>query len=394
MVGQANKPSAHLLDITRLINRAGLHPTGVDRVERAYLRHLADHPTPFFAIARTALGYVLLDRTGAASIAKAIASGDWGSPDMISRLNPRLDGPRKTGQSFLRRIAIARATKSRLRRLITENLPADFVYFNTGHSNLNLRMMQGVSGARKVVLLHDTIPLEYPQTQRAGAVQGFEDKLALVSRHADVVICTSAQCQADVIRHLSKLGPVPKTVMAHLGVDVPVIDAEFARPRAPYFVTVGTIEPRKNHALLLDIWQAWGADAPPLYLCGKRGWRNDAVFARLDQGVPNVIEANDLSDGQIAALVKGAAAMLFPSQAEGFGLPPAEALALGCRVVCADLAVYGEVLGNSAVYVALSDRYLWEKTIKELAVSGGSGTKIQYAPPRWADHFKTVLSKI
>ena len=86
--------------------------------------------------------------------------------------------------------------------------------------------------------------------------------------------------------------------------------------------------------------------------------------------------------------------MLFPSQAEGFGLPPAEALALGCRVVCADLAVYGEVLGNSAVYVALSDRYLWEKTIKELAVSGGSGTKIQYAPPRWADHFKTVLSKI
>ncbi len=393
MVGRV-APTAYLLDITRLINRAGLHATGVDRVERAYLTHFANHDVPFHAIARTALGYVLIDRSGAGQVLDAIASGDWGRVDLISRLNPRLDPPRRVGQSFVRRVAVARARRSQLAQLIATHIPAGFTYLNVGHSNLNPRMMQGLGSARKVVLIHDTIPLDHPKTQRVGAVAGFEQKLSLVSQCADVVICTSAQCQADVTRHMGAMGRVPQMVTAHLGVEIPALDTDFAVPKDPYFVTVGTIEARKNHALLLDIWDNWGADAPPLYICGKRGWQNDAVFARLDVGVAGVVEENNLTDGQIARLLKGATAMLFPSRAEGFGLPPAEALALGCRVVCADLAVYGEVLGNSAVYVSLSDRYLWEKTIKNLAASDGSDPKKQFVAPIWADHFKTVLTLI
>jgi len=86
--------------------------------------------------------------------------------------------------------------------------------------------------------------------------------------------------------------------------------------------------------------------------------------------------------------------MLFPSYSEGFGLPPAEALTLDCRVVCADLPVYGEILGNSAVYVDVDDRYLWEKTIKKLAVTPRSDPEPRYEPPTWAVHFKTVLTVI
>ncbi|WP_458792038.1 glycosyltransferase [Yoonia sp. MH D7] len=246
----------------------------------------------------------------------------------------------------------------------------------------------------KAVLIHDTIPLDHPDTQRKGAVAEFEQKLSLVSRCADVVICTSAQCQADVTRHMIAMGPVPKIVMAHLGVEIPVLDTDFTMPQGPYFVTVGTIEARKNHALLLDIWDDWGADAPPLFICGKRGWRNDAIFTRLDAGVNGVVEENNLTDGQIATLLSGATAMLFPSCAEGFGLPPAEALALECRVVCADLAVYGEVLGESAVYVSLSDRYLWQKTIKKLAASDRSDFQRKFVAPTWADHFKIVLTMV
>lgn len=393
-MGEAAQSRAHLLDITRLINRAGLHPTGVDRVERAYLTHLAAHDVPFFAVARTALGYVLIDRDGARQVLDRIASGDWGSVDLVSRLNPRLDAARRIGQSFVRRIAVSRARRSRLAKMIAAHLPVGFSYFNVGHSNLNVRMMQALGDARKVVLIHDTIPIDHPQTQRNGAVAGFVQKLSLVSRCADLVICTSAQCQADVARHMAAMGRVPPIVMAHLGVEVHAIDTGFKVPEAPYFVTVGTIEARKSHALLLDIWDDWGVDAPPLYICGKRGWQNDAVLARLDAGVAGVVEANNLTDGQIAALLNSATAMLFPSGAEGFGLPPAEALALGCRVVCADLPVYGDVLGHSAVYVSLADRYLWEKTIKDLVASGGSDPKVQFVPPAWADHFKTVLTLV
>ena len=394
MVEHATLPSATVLDITRLINRAGLHATGVDRVERAYLAHLSRLDVPFYAIARTALGYVLIDRAGAAAVLTAIETGQWGLPDFVSRLNPRLDASRKLGQSFLRRVALARVSRRRLPAMITAHVPDDFVYFNVGHSNLNSRMMRGLGAARKIVLLHDTIPLDHPQTQRDGAVKGFADKLRIVSQFADVVIVTSAQCQADVTRHLSALGPLPPLIMAHLGVDIPVIDPDFSVPEGPYFVTLGTIEARKNHALLLDIWEDWGANAPPLYICGKRGWRNDAVFVRLDAGIAGVIEQNNLTDGQIAALLSRASGMLFPSIAEGFGLPPIEALALGCRVVCADLEVFQELLGNRAVYVSPLGRYLWEKTIKNLAVSDGSDTKMQFTPPNWVDHFKTVLTNV
>lgn len=388
-----SSPVARLFDITRIINRAGLRPTGVDRVEVAYLRALVSGPTPMFAVARTALGYVLIDRAGAKRILAAVDTDTWGQADIISRLNPRLTAPRRLGQSLLRKQALARCSRYRLAAMLAAHLPSGFTYLNVGHSNLNKRMFEGVGAARKVVLIHDTIPLDHPDTQAPDAVEVFAAKLSLVSAQADVVICTSGQCAADVTRHMDALGRVPYIVTAHLGVDVPTPDPAMKCPDAPYFVTVGTIEPRKNHAMLLDIWADW-PDAPPLVICGKRGWNNQDVFARLDTHPAQIVEHNALSDGQIAALVKGAAGMLFPSGAEGFGLPPAEALALGTRVVCASLPVYGETLGDSAVYVAANDRYLWEKMIKKLAALDRSDETPQYVPLTWGTHFKTVLSKV
>jgi len=86
--------------------------------------------------------------------------------------------------------------------------------------------------------------------------------------------------------------------------------------------------------------------------------------------------------------------MLFPPYSEGCGLPPAEALALGCRVLCADLPVYGEILGNHAVYASHLDRYLWEKTIKKLATTVSGDQTSKYDPPTWAAHFKAVLTAV
>ena len=386
-------PIARLFDITRLINSAGLRPTGIDRVEVAYLRALIADPTPIFAIGRTALGYVLIDRAGATRILQANDTGVWGKPDLLSRLNLRLSAPRRKGQSFLRRNAIARCPHQWLSLMLMVHLPATFTYLNVGHSNLKKQMFEGVGMARKVVLIHDTIPIDYPDTQAVGAVDAFIAKLALVSAHADTVICTSMQCSADVARHLNILGRTPDIVTAHLGVDVSIPDPKMKCPNMLYFVTVGTIEPRKNHAMLLDIWADW-PDAPHLVICGKRGWNNCDVFTRLDAQPSQITEYNELSDTQIAALVKGAAGVLFPSRAEGFGLPPVEALALGTRVICACLPVYEEILGDSAVYVAASDRYLWEKAIKRMAALDRPDETSQFTPPSWQAHFEIVLKKV
>jgi len=398
MIPPANVPS-RLLDLTRLTSRAGRVLTGVDRVELAYLRRLPAEAGPAHGLVRTAFGYLLLDRAGMAAIARAVASKDWGRPDLLSRLARRLDEPRRAAQSLARRHAIARCLPGGLGRMLTARLPSGTVYYNVGHSNLARRVLQAVRAVREariVVMIHDTIPLDWPDFQREGTVPEFRAKLDRVAQMADVVITPSDIAARDVQRHMAALGRLPKVVSAHLGVDPVRPDPADLPPgldlRAPWFVTVGTIEPRKNHALLLDAWAHLGPTPPRLFICGTRGWRNDDVFARLDARPPGVTELAGLSDGAVAALVQGAAGFLFPSRAEGFGLPPVEAAALGTPVICGDLAIWREVLGNGAVYLNLNDSYLWAQAVKDLSDKGLTADRCSRPLPSWDAHFKIALS--
>ena len=116
---------------------------------------------------------------------------------------------------------------------------------------------------------------------------------------------------------------------------------------------------------MLDLWD----DIPDAHLliCGSRGWENHAVFDRLDTRPPRVHELPGLDDGQVAALLQKSVGLLFPSFAEGYGLPPVEAAALGAPVLVNDLPIYREVLGDIPVYANVSDRYLWRKEINRMA---------------------------
>lgn len=390
-------PTARLLDITRLSSRIGRVFTGVDRVELAYLRAVHADAIPDFAIARTALGYVLLDHAGIAQLIAHIDAADFPDPDWMSLINGRLDQSAKVGQTLLRALATRRVTRRRLAAVLHKALPSGFAYLNVGHSNLTEAMLATVKGVPEShisVLVHDTIPLDFPQYQRPGTVDQFAAKLRRVAVHADIVICVSDSGLRQVKRHLSDVGPVPPMVAAHLGVVVPAqsaLPADIPTDR-PYFVTVGTIEPRKNHALLLDLWERLGPDAPCLMICGARGWHNDAVFRRLDAGIAQVTEVSDLSDGALTALTRGAQASLFPTFAEGFGLPPSEALAIGTPVVCSDLPVLHETLGHNAVYLDPTDVYQWEKEVMRLADADRSQGEIKYDPPTWDAHFKIVFT--
>ena len=84
--------------------------------------------------------------------------------------------------------------------------------------------------------------------------------------------------------------------------------------------------------------------------------------------------------------------MLFPSMAEGYGLPPVEALLGGARVLCNNLPVLQEILGQSAVYASVTAPDLWKNTILRWARDpGGAPGTGGFAGPNWDDHFKTVL---
>ena len=88
-------PGALLLDLTRLASRAGRTRTGVDRVERAWLDACLADPRPVFGLARSPVGFVLLDRAGLARFAAASDADDWGRPGPVASLFRRLDPPRR-----------------------------------------------------------------------------------------------------------------------------------------------------------------------------------------------------------------------------------------------------------------------------------------------------------
>jgi len=408
MRGDGTKPAnmsgslapARLLDLTRSLRRAGRMPTGIDRVERAYLEHLlADH-VPLFGLVRTALGYLLLDGPGCQAFLDCLQGRTpWPAPDALSRMSRRAP---KVGQAetVLRREAIARCLPQGLTRMLMRHLPLNSIYFNVGHSNLTDCVLKALNLAHMPinVLIHDVIPLDHPGYQRPETVEPFKRKMQRVSRFADWVIYNSTESRVQTEAHLGAWGRVPPAIVAHLG--VAALQPDIAElppgllPDRPYFMVLGTIEPRKNHAFLLDLWRQLGADAPPLLICGSRGWNNQSVFDRLDTLTPNspIRELPNLNDRTIAALLQHSAGLLFPSHAEGYGLPAIEALALGTRVLCNDLPVFHEVLGGFGNFVPVADSNSWLDIIKKWENEPtSSDTSLHFLAPTWADHFNTVL---
>ena len=166
---------------------------------------------------------------------------------------------------------------------------------------------------------------------------------------------------------------------------------------------VGTIEARKNHLMLLQVWQRlvqrFGTNAPRLLIIGQRGWECEQVFDLLDRGETlrdAVIELGDCTDEQLARHLASARALLFPSLIEGYGLPLVEALQTGTPVIVSDLPVFREIGGNIPEYLDPLDGPAWEQAILDYA-DGASGARADqlkrlagYRAPTWEDHFSRV----
>jgi glycosyltransferase involved in cell wall biosynthesis len=391
------------LDLSRLLSRAGrATPTGIDRVELAYAEHLvANGASTCFTAMRASGGLGLLPHRAAARFVAAIGAAWRGE----------LEPARDTGQvrQIARQARIA-LIASRERSLMAQlrSSGSQPVYLLVSHHHLEKRRLiarlKERSKARFVCLVHDLIPIEFPEYAKPGQAEHHLKRIETAAQQADALIVNSAVTQKALQPHLERAGRAPPVLVAPFGVDLPVAPTDGAPPfDRPYFVYVSTIEARKNHLLLLNLWRRLatelGDSAPLLVLVGQRGWETENVVDMLERCPAlrgTVIERNTLPDAEMVRLLKGACALLLPSFAEGFGFPLVEALGLGIPALCSDIPALRETGGVVPDFIDPLDGPGWSSAILDYAASRSPRREAQLArlggwnPPRWDQHFATV----
>jgi glycosyltransferase involved in cell wall biosynthesis len=166
---------------------------------------------------------------------------------------------------------------------------------------------------------------------------------------------------------------------------------------------VGTIEPRKNHLLVLHVWQRLaerlGARTPRLVLIGQPGWECEHVMRMLERApaLREHVERHErCSDGELHRWLRHAQALLFPSFTEGYGLPVLEALQAGLPVIAADLPVYREFAGNFPEYLDPLNASAWLEAVEAYSDSANRRRvrRVEalagFRGPTWPEHFARV----
>ncbi len=371
-----------LIDVSRLIWRSwrGNRATGVDRVCRAYVRRFRAQS---LAVVQRRGRYYILNAKFSELLFELIIGG-------VSDFRSR----------FLRLSVLAFSTAR-------QRAPRDgMFYLNIGHTGLDepsLPKWIARNRLRAIYLIHDLIPLLHPEYCRPGEEAKHRQRMENVLKSAHGLIGNS-QATIDDLAYFAGVNglQMPPAVAAWIGgseISTSVTAKSFDRP---HFITVGTIEGRKNHSLLLHIWKnlvrQYGWDAPLLVIVGQRGWEASHALAMLDRAVDlkdHILELGDCDDLELASLIAGARALLMPSFAEGFGMPVAEALQLGTPVIASNLPVYREFAGTIPTYLDAIDGAGWTSAIADFtgdslerkrqlqAMSG-------YDVPDWNSHFDQV----
>jgi len=221
---------------------------------------------------------------------------------------------------------------------------------------------------------------------------------------AAVVFHTTQAVRAQIERHglvdPARLVHAPNGVCAEFTPDEPdpPPDLPAAIDRRPFLLHVGTCNPRKRIDVLLDTFAAVRARWPDLRLVKVGGEWADDHRRRIDRlGLaPSLHHLTGIDRVTLAALYRRAAVVLQPSEAEGFGIPVAEALACGAAVIASDLPVLREVGGDVVLYCPVGDVPAWADTVIRLLDSPTSAPPVakrlaHAARFSWAAQARTIV---
>lgn len=247
-------------------------------------------------------------------------------------------------------------------------------------------------GCQLLILNYDTIPLDFPDYASRGHAERFRRYFSSAMSLADEVICISEATRRSTADWCARLGietagkrfqvvQVASPLAFNAIRSSPIEELRCRR----FVLYCSTIEPRKNHQMLLDVWarlyERHGGDTMPLLvLVGKWGWRVDDIRKSLRGSghIGNSVRVYAfLPDEQLIWLYENALFSVFPSFVEGWGLAASESLDFGTPVLVSDAPALGEATQGLMPQLDRNDAYAWEQGIADLIFDEGARTQLR-----------------
>ena len=412
-------------DVTRLLTRIlNATPNGIDRVDFALAQHfLSGSARPSFGSTATGLGARLIEGAGARDAVEAIGA-HWGETGRAVDDDPIYrraaawiagQAPFVPNQAARRKRrfpldlpGILRWTRQHglpVLRTPSARLPRGSVYINSSQFPLwvasSFEWLETRRDVKAAFFIHDLLPVLLPEYFRAAEFERHHARLRNLARFATAAIVTTRTVAADLGSHMAALG---RHDMPMFIAPTP-ISPTFALPREidpllqdhPFFVFCSTIEPRKNHLMMLAVWRALvqrlGRDAPKLVLIGTRGWHFDPIVDLIDRSPAlrdHVLEIRGLSTPALKRLMDNAQAVLMPSFGEGYGLPVHEALSAGVPVLASDIPAFREIDATGLTLLSPLDGEAWLEQIVALSHTPRTEPTGRLKPEGWASYFTAL----
>ena len=230
------------------------------------------------------------------------------------------------------------------------------------------------AGSRYVAMCHDIIPLLFPKWYEDHDVRSFRHHFDAVFARGDDVMTTSQSNARDITAYCARSGfpsrsiPIVPLGALPLKQDAGRVPLPDGLEREKYALFVSTIEPRKNHAMLVEAWRTLVGEGLiarsgfKLVFVGRDGWMMGDFIRKVEADPAlsgTVIRLQNVSDAMLASLYDGASFCLYPPIYEGFGLPPLEALQRGKAQIVSAAGPMPEVVGDFAIKLDPGDGAAW-----------------------------------
>jgi len=263
------------------------------------------------------------------------------------------------------------------------------------------------AGVRTMVFVHDVMPVTHPEWFTPMHRSVFGSWLDAQLRHSERFLTNSEHTAATLVEVAARAGVALEPVVVPLGGDLPVDEptpVELPAGMDRFLLVVGTLEPRKNQAVVLDAFDRLRGEHPELglVLVGKEGWMVDDLVDRVRRHPASgrrLLWLGGLDDAELDWLYREAFLCVAPSIDEGLGVPVREALARGRPTIASTGGAQPEAAAGAAELfdpqdvaglTSLVARHLDDPAhhAERTRVAG------EFRPPTWADAVATVVEQV